>query len=488
VVAQAPEHVIENLRLSEKAAAGKKVTKRQPPTKGYAHWDKQTFERLLGKQPEALDARFEVTFGMLLAMLQGEVEEGRRGGGYRRLIEMIGRVHTGDKGRRAHKRTAARAFRTLRAAGLLRLVGRRLALGADVEVADGLQRDFSLNQTLSLYLIEAVRSLDPEVETYALDVVTLVESVCEDPSVVLYAQLDRLRGEKVAALKAAGVEYEQRMAELDQLEWPKPNRDWIYDTFNAFSAKHPWVGQENIRPKSVARDMYERYATFDEYVREYGLERSEGVVLRYLTDVYKTLVQTVPEALRSEAVEDVITHFWGLLRGVDSSLLDEWESMRQPLHLRAAPRDASTPDELRHVADDPKALQARLRGEMHRLLGALAARRWDDARAAIADPDGVWTAAALEAAMAPLWEVASALVVTPAARRPQFTHVRRISDRRYDVAQKLVLAARAPAAAADEHVEAADEWAIHCSVDLPPRGERIPPPDQPLIRLERIGP
>ena len=494
VVAQAPEHMVENLRLAEKAAAGKKVVKRQPPTKGYAHWDRQTFERLLSKQPEALEPRFEVSHGMLLAMLQGmQGPGGARGGGYRRLIQLIAKVHTGDRGRRAHRRAAAQCFRTLRAAGLVRLTARKLALGADVVVDDDLQRDFSLHQTLSLYLIAAVRSLDAQSEGYALDVLTLVEAICEDPNVVLYAQLDKLKGEKVAALKAAGVEYEQRMEELDKLEWPKPNKDWIYDTFNEFSAKHPWVGKENIRPKSVARDMYERYATFDEYVREYGLERSEGVLLRYLSEALKTLIQTVPETLRNEALEDVITHLWNLLRRVDSSLLDEWMALRDPLALRAQPREAAALDAPRDVADDPRALAARLRGELHLLLGAVATRRWEDARASLWDPDGVWTEAALAAAMAPVFAEAEAVVITPAARRPSFTHLARVTDRRWRAYQKLVLkrrvavdAAAAEVADADSEAGQHDEWALHCVVDLGPRG--TPAPDRPLIQLERIGP
>jgi hypothetical protein len=58
----------------------------------------------------------------------------------------------------------------------------------------------------------------------------------------------------MAEMKAAGVEYDERIAELDKLEHPKPNKDFIYDTFNAFAKRHPWVGQENIRPsRSPAR-------------------------------------------------------------------------------------------------------------------------------------------------------------------------------------------------------------------------------------------
>ena len=190
-----------------------------------------------------------------------------------------------------------------------------------------LQRDFSLNQTLSLYLLEALAVLDRASPVYALDVLTLVEAIVENPDAVLRKQLDQLKTEKMAEMKAAGVEYEERIAELDALEWPKPNRDFIYATFNDFAERHPWVGEENVRPKSIAREMYEGFTAFNDYVRELGLERSEGVLLRYLSQVFKTLEQTVPAAARTDEVLDVLAHLRSLLRDVDSSLLEEWEAL-----------------------------------------------------------------------------------------------------------------------------------------------------------------
>ena len=167
--------------------------------------------------------------------------------------------------------------------------GRRLRVNVD------LQEDFSLNHALSLYLLDTLTLLDRESPEYALQLLTVVESILEDPDLVLRKQLDRLKTEKVAELKAAGVEYDDRMAELAKLEYPQPHREFIYGSFNAFAAKHPWVGQESIRPKSVAREMYEEFYSFAEYIREYELQRAEGMLLRYLTDVYKVLVQSVPE-------------------------------------------------------------------------------------------------------------------------------------------------------------------------------------------------
>src|SRR5262249_22093291 len=155
----------------------------------------------------------------------------------------------------------------------------------------------------------------------------------------------------------------------------KPHREFIYGTFNAFAAKHPWIGGENIRPKSVAREMYEGFFSFSEYVKELGLERGEGTVLRYLSDVYKALVQTVPQPAKDEGVHDIITYFGAIVRQVDSSLLDEWERMRAPGAVaageRAAPRRAP---EAWDVTTDPKQFTVLVRNEIYRLLRALAAR------------------------------------------------------------------------------------------------------------------
>jgi hypothetical protein len=135
-----------------------------------------------------------------------------------------------------------------------------------------------------------------------MSLITIVESIVENPVIILRKQLDKLKGEKVAELTMAGIEYEERMAELEKLEYPKPMREFVYETFNRFSEKHPWVGQENIRPKSIVREMYEGFRSFSDYVRDYGLERSEGLLLRHLLAVYKVLRQTVPDGAKTDAV------------------------------------------------------------------------------------------------------------------------------------------------------------------------------------------
>ena len=250
--------------------------------------------------------------------------------------------------------------------------------GRHVRPARGLQHDFSLFHTLSLYLLDSLPRIDPQRETYALDVLTQVESILENPDVVLWKQLDRARGEAVARMKAEGKEYDERMAELEHVEYPKPNAEFVYATFNEFAAHHPWVGSENIRPKSVAREMVERAMSFNDYVREYELQRSEGVLLRYLSEAYKTLVQTVPGTYRDEALEDVVAFLRTTVRGVDSSLVDEWERMRAgqaPAVLAAAAGPETVPAGPTFALDPATNLRgftARVRAELHRLLGALA--------------------------------------------------------------------------------------------------------------------
>ncbi len=468
VVAQAPEHVVENRKLAEKAAQGKKVVKRQPPQKGYVHFDRNTFEKLREKEPEPLESRFEPTFGLLVNLLQSETA--RAGGGYGRLVEMIGRSHGNDRVRSRHRRSAAQRLRTLRAAGLVELRQVDGYRGGYLRPAAGLQRDFSLFHTLSLYLLDTLPRVSPERETWALDVLSLVESILEDPDVVLWKQLDRARGEAVAEMKAKGMEYDERMAELEKVEYPKPNREFVYATFDEFAAKHPWVGHENIRPKSIAREMVEKYMTFADYVREYELQRSEGVLLRYLSETYKTLFQTVPETWRNDELLDVLAFLRATVRGVDSSLLDEWERMRDPAYQaapRADPREALGPPP---IWADPRAFAARVRNELHALVVALARKDLEAARAALA-PGSEWTAERIGAELAPYFEAHTRIDVTPAARRPHNTFLKETAPRRWEAVQRI----------ADEAGEA--DWMILCEIDLSGAHE----PDRPVLDLVRIG-
>src|SRR3954469_15037382 len=455
VVAQAPEHVIENLKLEQKKQAGKKVVKKNPPAKGYVHWDRATFDRLCTRPPEPLESRFQVTHGMLLHLLQAEAQTSARDAsgpqGYARLVRMVRRSHGNEGSKRIHLRTAAAACRRLRAAGLVQLVRGNEFLAPHLKVAERLQSDFSIHHTLALWLLDTLPRLDRAAEPYALDVLTLVESILENPMPVLWAQLDRAKGEKVAELKAEGLDYADRMEQLEKVEWPKPLREFVYQTFNAFADQHPWVGSEDVRPKSVARELFERGNSFDDHVRDYAVQRSEGVLLRYLNDSYKTLLQTVPEDSRDETFDDVLAFLRATVRAADSSLLDEWEALLDPAAsgeekarrlaavqahreaLAARPRDTDA------LVRDPRALKARVRTELHRLLLALARKDFAGAAAGLRAPSAetAWTPAELEAELAPCLAALGALDTTPRARRPDRTVILSEGPKRFRVRQKL---------------------------------------------------
>ena len=72
---QAPEHVVENLRLQEKADAGgrKKIVKKKAPDRNYAAWDQNVFDKLVNGQPEELRSHFHVNHQMVMSMLDRPV-------------------------------------------------------------------------------------------------------------------------------------------------------------------------------------------------------------------------------------------------------------------------------------------------------------------------------------------------------------------------------------------------------------------------------
>ncbi|HQY60794.1 MAG: DUF3516 domain-containing protein [Myxococcales bacterium] len=332
VVAQAPEHVIENLRLEAKAAGDpkklRKLVRRKPPERGYVPWDKATFDKLVASSPEPLVSRFTVSHGMLLDVLT------REDGGCMAMARLVNRSHERTAEKRKLGRVALSLYRSLLDAQVLWRVPQPGG-GARLTLADDLQLDFALNQPLALYLLETLPRLDHDLPTHALDVLTAVESICENPDPILVKQLDKAKQAKLAELKAQGMPFDERIAELEKVELVVPNRELSYLTFNAFKSQHPWVADQNVRPKSIARDMIEQVLSFNEYVKEYGLERVEGLLLRYLSEVYKTLVQSVPDLEKTAAIDDVVITLGAVVRQADSSLLDEWEKMRDPAYFDA---------------------------------------------------------------------------------------------------------------------------------------------------------
>ena len=221
---------------------------------------------------------------------------------------------------------------------------------------------------------------------------SVVESVLDDPRPVVASQRNKARAEAVAAMKAQGLDYDQRMAELETVQHPRPLADLLEPMFEVYSQAHPWVLEHELRPKSVARDMHERAMDFGTYVRHYDLARSEGTLLRYLSDVYKALVRTVPMDVKTDELWDVIEWLGEMVRQVDSSLLDEWETLLDPTSTTAATGPSATLDERpRPVTENRRAFTVMVRNAMFRRVELAANRRWDEL--AELDGEGGWDAA-----------------------------------------------------------------------------------------------
>ena len=417
VVVQAPEHVIDNEQAVAKAGDDpkkkRKIVRSKPP-KGFVNWSEDTFERLVASPPEPLASSFSVSHSMLLNVLD------RPGDGCAAMRELLTDNHEARPAQRRHIRRAIAIYRSLLAAGVVERLDEPDDLGRRVRVTVELQSDFALNQPLSPFILEALPRLEWSSPTHALDVLSVVESTLDNPGPVLAAQLEKLRTETINRLKAEGVEYEQRMEALDQLEYPKPLREFTYELFDSYRVVHPWAADYNIRPKSVARDMFERAMGFADYVAHYGVARSEGLLLRYLSDAYKALVQAVPEDAKTEEVEDLTAWLGELVRQVDSSLLDEWELLQHPDELAAA-ETAGTARAVRHADEPPpvtaneRAFRVMVRNAMFRRVELAAARRWDELGDLDAEISG-WDADRWRAEMAPYFEQHDAIGTGPDAR------------------------------------------------------------------------
>ena len=381
VVVQAPEHMVANKRAEEKAAGDpkkqKKLVKERPP-EGFVGWDQKTLERLRTAPPEVLTSHFDVSHGMLLQVLA------RDGDGCRAMRAIIAACHETAPRKAYLRKKTWQLFRSLLERKIVEFVP-PLPNGRKLRVNVELQDDFSLHQTLSLWLLDTLPLLDRASPTYAVDVLTLCESIVEDPDAILRQQVSKLKGELVAELKAAGVEYDERMEKLEQVEYPKPLREFVYDTFNRFAAAHPWIEGENIRPKSIAREMFERYQSFAEHVRDYGLERMEGLLLRHLSQTWKVLSQTVPESCKTEEVLEMETYFRELIRGIDSSLLEEWEKLRNPDFVAAEAGDKPARPSSYDLTRDVPAFRRQIRAAIFGFLQDVLVRDWDAAAERIAE-------------------------------------------------------------------------------------------------------
>ena len=474
----------------------KKLVKQRAP-EGSVGWDIKTFERLQTAPSEGLVSRFDISHGMLLLVLSRESDGCRamrqlitdchetphkkralrtrawqlfRALVDRQIVEFLPR--SGEP-QQADPSGLPRSGERQQAdpSGLPRS-GERQQADANVRklrVNLELQDDFSLHQALSLYLIDTLPLLNsgagrpprlaeasseslhdpaptgqetspenrPETRApnpdYPFDVLTLCESIVEDPDQILRRQIDKLKGEKIMELKEAGVPYEERMEKLEAIEHPKPLREFLYETFNAFAAAHPWINQENVRPKSIAREMFERYRSFSDYVKDYGLERSEGLLLRHLSQVWKVLSQTVPESAKTAEVVEMEDYFRELIRGIDSSLLEEWERLKNPDFVAATTSDTDKPARPASfdITRDAPTFRRLVRTAIFGFLQDIAAREFDSAlsrlrtgeAAAPADHDPISPdARKLEAVFAAYFDARTRFRLDPEGRSAKHTH------------------------------------------------------------------
>ncbi|BAK44782.1 hypothetical protein EGYY_16420 [Eggerthella sp. YY7918] len=418
VVALAPEHEIENAKLLAKAAGDpkkiRKIKKRQPP-EGFVTWNKQTFERLIEAVPEKLKARLRITHAMVLS----EVVQG--GDAYARVRALIADSAQISEEKTALYQRADEIFQTLIDAEVV-----ERGKDADGEVnyvtTVDVPEDFALDQPLSPFLLAALELLEPEDETYALDVISLAEATLEDPRQVLRAQERAARDKAMAEMKADGIEYDERLERLADITYPRPLEDVLEAAFEHYCKEVPWARDFELAPKSVVRDMVESASDFKTYVGRYKIARSEGTLLRYLSDAYRVLDRTVPAEARDERLEDIVSWLGFVVRSVDSSLVDEWESA-------GAAIDAAPPAPDDAVVRDRRGLTVLVRNALFRRV-RLAARNQVRELGEL-DQDLGWAEPRWQQALEAYFEVHESILVDGDARSMAYLSIDE-SDERTD--------------------------------------------------------
>lgn len=396
VIAEAPEYEIENAKLIAKAGDDpkklRKLKKKKPP-EGFVTWNKQTFERLCEAVPETLKPRLRITNSMVLSMVE-------RGGDARaRVSELIeASLQTPEEKLKLEAR-ASEIFATLIDTGVVVREevpgdvdapsdtdapgGAGTSSGADAStdaaprveysLTVDLPEDFALDQPLSPFLLAALELLDPESETYTFDLISMVEATLEDPKQVLRAQERQARDAAMAAMKADGVEYEERLERLQDITYPKPLEDLLDAAFAQYCTKVPWAADYELSPKSVLRDMLESAADFKGYIQKLGIARSEGILLRYLAEAFRSLDRTVPLEKRNDQLNDIISWLGFVVRSVDSSLVDEWAAAGEDSAFDAAP-----PSGADVVVADRRGMTLLVRNALFRRVSLAARERADE--------------------------------------------------------------------------------------------------------------
>lgn len=464
VVVQAPEHEVENLRLLAKAGDDpkkrRKVVRKKPP-EGSVSWTSKTHDRLVAGEPEPLTSQFRVSHAMIVNVLA------RPSDAVAAMRYLLRTNHDGDARKVRHVLTAIAVYRSLLAAGVVEKLDEPDGFGRTVRLTVDLPQSFALNQPLSPFALAALELLDRESPDYALDVVSVIEAILEDPRPVLRAQEHRARGEAVAAMKAEGIEYEERMELLQDVTWPMPLEELLTAGYEAYSQGHPWVKDNELSPKSVVRAMWEGAMTFTELVSQLGLARTEGTLLRYLTDAYRALSQTVPTSARTPEFEEIVDWLGELVRQTDSSLLEEWERLSDP---SAPPRPVTEMEaKPRPVTANARAFRTMVRNALFRRVELASLGRFD--ALAELDGDAGWDAAAWQEAMDRYFDEYPDLGVGPDARGPALLVITE-QGRTWQVRQIF------------DDPDGDRDWGISATVDLDASDEA----GEPVVRVVDVGP
>ncbi|MFD7234541.1 DEAD/DEAH box helicase [Streptomyces syringium] len=466
VVAQAPEHVVENEKALAKAGDDpkkrRKVVRKKAP-EGFVNWGENTFEKLIVSEPEQLTSRFRVTHTMLLSVIA------RPGNAFEAMRRLLEDNHEPRRNQLRHIRRAIAIYRSLLDGGVVEQLDKPDAEGRIVRLTVDLQSDFALNQPLSTFALASFELLDPESPSYALDMVSVVESTLDDPRQILAAQQNKARGEAVAVMKADGVEYEDRMERLMDVTYPKPLEELLSHAYDVYRKSHPWVGDHPLSPKSVIRDMYERAMTFTEFTSFYDLARTEGIVLRYLAGAYKALDHTVPDDLKSDDFEDLIAWLGEMVRQVDSSLLDEWEQLANP-ETETAEEAQERADQVKPVTANARAFRVLVRNAMFRRVELAALDKVGELGEM--DAEAGWDADRWGEAMDAYWDEYEDLGTGPDARGPKLLRIEeKPEDGLWRVRQTF----------ADPNGD--HDWGISAEVDLAASDEE----GRAVVRVMEVG-
>lgn len=453
VVAQAPEHEVENAKVVAKFANDPKKlrsVRRKKPPEGFVNYTESTFTKLIDSEPEELHPRLSITHALLLNLLQRDEDTATA------VVRLIDSINPDAAIRRRLVKRAVQLGRSLIRAGVVVRLTAPTPGGRRYAVVEDLQRDFALNQPLSAFALAAMETLDLEDPEYALDVVSVIEATLEDPMVILLQQRFLARGEAVAEMKADGLDYDERTEALEEITWPQPLAERLGALQAVYAQTHPWIAESPIHPKSVVRDMFTRGMTFGQFVAHYKVQRSEGLLLRYLSDAWRALRQTVPESIRTDELEDVMAWLGEVTRLTDSSLIDEWTAIAG-LSGEGAALEGPAPSPSRPVTGNERAFRVMVRNALWRRVELMADDDVDGLTALETAQPVVMTRQRWDDALEAYWDEHDAIGVDADARGPALFLVeprKHSDDTTWDVRQIIA----DPAGNRD--------WSIEAWVDL----------------------